>query len=275
MEDGRSSKLISPELSNNVGKSVVPMSSTTWKSAENFCPSLSEHIQPPEEELNRACDVYLVFTRVTTSGVGFWPSSCCEDTSKHSAMHWKAVFKFAENKTRVYHAVPVDNELTGRCEQRSKPPSVDENTKTVFLGKFAISQEAVDRAFSSMNTGLNYHLLWNNCQTWLVQLLERLGIMLPEEVKTIAQQIQSHFSSGCERKTLKCIAETFDMTLRIGMYSHILMLNMLKRVIITDEKRRTQFQSHIDALVARCGLHLAMCPAPERWCGKSCHLCGS
>ncbi|KAK8757686.1 hypothetical protein V5799_004682, partial [Amblyomma americanum] len=103
-------------------------------------------------------------------------------------MHWKALFRFSDGQILVYHAVQVSNGLTGRGERPSKHASGDDKLETVPLGVFEITPEAADKAFRSMNNDLDFHPVLNNCQTWLVELLERLGITLPEAVKTLAQQ---------------------------------------------------------------------------------------
>ncbi|XP_077491351.1 uncharacterized protein LOC144101985 isoform X3 [Amblyomma americanum] len=65
-----------------------------------------------------------------------------------------------------------------------------------------------------MDTDPEYHPVLNNCQTWVVNLLEKAGIRVPKELRTFAQQIQSLFSTGDKSKTFDFVAETVSIAVQ-------------------------------------------------------------
>ncbi|XP_075558628.1 uncharacterized protein LOC142590416 [Dermacentor variabilis] len=115
----------------------------------------------------------------------------------HRLMHWVIYCEFDDGKSFEIEALEVQGNLTPymRPVARVKLPR-----DKVCLGVHKRSFEDVSNAFHALSVIEKYHVVENNCQTWVVALLEQLKLPLPEEVSTIAKTIEKIFSDNGKGK---------------------------------------------------------------------------
>lgn len=82
---------------------------------------------------------------------------------------------------------------------------------TIHLGSFKRSFVQVMQAFDRVSRPSTYDVMDNNCQTWIVDFLSVLDVPVPEELKTIAQQISlTNDGSQLYRAVAKIVAFAYE-----------------------------------------------------------------
>ncbi|XP_077491349.1 uncharacterized protein LOC144101985 isoform X1 [Amblyomma americanum] len=219
MDSSGSEKKSFAESGMKISKNEATKWSALWQSAKQMVADVTKSLggrgETCEEATKPLCEVFLVFSR----SIGVPRAATCSAASsaeslQRSFMHWKVLIKFSNGQSCVYEAIQKNNVLTGRCELSRGLSSEDDKVTMVSLGEFDIPHSAIYEAFLSMDTDPEYHPVLNNCQTWVVNLLEKAGIRVPKELRTFAQQIQSLFSTGDKSKTFDFVAETVSIAVQ-------------------------------------------------------------
>lgn len=150
------------------------------------------------------CEVILEFFRLKRKSfqASFVKSSQWSSSEKHKFMHWAANFKFANGEAYTLEAVEDGNgRLKGMLSNSAgfSPPE-----EQISLGQRECTFLDVMQAFRRVQAG-EYKALSNNCQTWVLALLEILNIEIPENVKSTAHWIASIFTIHGEEIGFKCV----------------------------------------------------------------------
>lgn len=126
------------------------------------------------------CDVFLYGTEIQ-EGIG---ATLLSSAPKIMALrHWSAVIIYPDDHVAVCEGNPhaKTNVLTGQFSWKTKTEIDRMDAIRVPLGRHNLPIERVLSLMREMNRDEQYELLSNNCQTWLKELLDRLGIPVPHD----------------------------------------------------------------------------------------------
>ncbi|XP_072140437.1 uncharacterized protein [Dermacentor andersoni] len=102
-------------------------------------------------------------------------------------MHWAVSFLFpGEEDFLVCEATRdgLTGELVGHSSWRNEAALKTIGPSQVKLGSYQVTQDQVHAALKDFGDLEPYDVTKNSCQTFVVQLLERLGINVPDDVVT-------------------------------------------------------------------------------------------
>lgn len=135
---------------------------------------------PPEVHPEECCDVYLCITPLLWS-FSFFASSSGSSCGESWCKHWLLAFDYGGDKVLICDAAKDSGgELTGRKSWKKRAAFYKSDPKKRYLGKYYIPERVLDKIMESCDSG-PYDLTRNNCQTWVLKLLRRLGIQQPVE----------------------------------------------------------------------------------------------
>ncbi|XP_072143093.1 uncharacterized protein [Dermacentor andersoni] len=105
--------------------------------------------------------------------------------------HWAAVFVYPDGKALFCDANPEPGSgfLVGAAAWRTTRQLALMDVPKVSLGRHRVTPDAVSAVLKSMCDSGHYHLTNNNCQEWVLELLRRLDIKIPEDSPPAARRV--------------------------------------------------------------------------------------
>lgn len=146
--------------------------------------------EAPHREEKPDCEVNLVVWQPPRPPKKkFWFSAskgdCC-DAMLRAFKHWAVLCTMEVGGSFLLDAVEKDGTLVARMQMN------DVSTKPIekiSLGVHRLDFNDISAAYRAVSVPGKYSKIENNCQEWVVDLLRTLKIILPPQVKTIAQLI--------------------------------------------------------------------------------------
>ncbi|XP_077552358.1 uncharacterized protein LOC144166730 [Haemaphysalis longicornis] len=136
------------------------------------------------------CEVVLGFSRLSPGRRKFFSKNHSSLLSKRVFMHWHVDF-IIDGSDAIRCQAGEENGLLTTSLKMGEGLSPPEHT--VSLGRFKLGYNEIMRAVKDTKGSGQYHVVKNNCQTWVVALLQSLSIPVPTGVLTIAEKIESVF----------------------------------------------------------------------------------
>lgn len=147
----------------------------------------------------RLCEVVMGFSPLeqlhVLRRVGSYSSSCQSQDSSFSEftfMHWLVDFKFDDSEMMRCDAAEKDGLLKGSITMKDDLPPAEHK---IIVGRFVLGSDQIIQAYRALKVCDKYDPVVNNCQTWVVNLLDMLDIFLPPDIKTISEKIYDVFKS--------------------------------------------------------------------------------
>ncbi|XP_077551270.1 uncharacterized protein LOC144164915 [Haemaphysalis longicornis] len=143
--------------------------------------SLTKRTIPTRVNHDDVCDVYFCSRPIWLSNIAFSVSSSgsgCGDPWHH---HWSVAFEYGPDRVLICEAAKdASGRLQGRWMWINKCYFKETNPNKKKLGSYNIHKDSIENAVRNISNSGHYHLTKNNCQNWVLQLLELLRIKPPE-----------------------------------------------------------------------------------------------
>lgn len=136
------------------------------------------------------CEVVLGFSQIKRYDRWFRSSASKSVVTNAVFMHWYVDFKIEDRKTIRCEAGEEKGQLVPTMKNGSLLPPAE---VTRSLGKHKLNSKDIMTAWHNKSDGGKYHVMKNNCQTWIVDFLETLDVHLPPNIRTIAQGMEDVF----------------------------------------------------------------------------------
>lgn len=155
---------------------------------------------PPKPD----CEVILGFSQIGTSIGMLCSSSYSSLCGKPMFMHWYVDFKIKGRGLIRCEALQKDGWLIpAQSESYAFRPAEEK----IALGIHKLDPDDIKNALKITGLGGKYHVVNNNCQTWVLSFLAALKIPCPPEARTVAEGIGKVFKKKKAAEAFKKIVQ--------------------------------------------------------------------